>query len=136
MSKNAPDRPICSNFARRPLCQTLSNAALMSKNRPWAILDLPQLDLIWWIRYINWVIVESPFKYAACLSVISSYLVQCDRSLSWIIDSQTFDKDGQMKLVYNLISNFWNQSVWKSESHGVFSIYLGNIQSQKCYWVS
>ena len=59
---------------------------------------MPQLDLIRWIRYINWVIVESPFRYAACLSVISLYLLQCERGLSWIIDSQTFDKDGKIDI--------------------------------------
>ena len=60
--KTILDIPICSSFAKRPLCHTLSKAELISRKTPWLMFPLPQLVLIWCIMYNNWEIVESPFK--------------------------------------------------------------------------
>ena len=44
-----PSMPICESLATKPLCQTLSNAELMSRKTPCEILDWPHEDFIWWI---------------------------------------------------------------------------------------
>ena len=58
---------ICYNLTICPLCQTLSNAALMSKNGPWTIFDDPQHDLIRWTMQTN--------SQIACLSFIYDILI-------------------------------------------------------------
>ena len=79
----------------------------MSKNTPCVIFDWPHEDFIWWRMYTNWEMVESPWRYAACLSVIMLFSMQCFNNLSWIIDSHTFESVGKIEIGLKLIFEFF-----------------------------
>ena len=42
--------------------------------------------------------VESPFKYAACFSVMIEFSFQWESKLSWITDSKILDNVGKIEI--------------------------------------
>ena len=94
-SRHLPSTETASNFANNPRCQTLSKAPSTSQNTPCATLPLFQDSLIQCTRYISWCIVLSPFKQAACLSLIILFSMKWDNNRLCIIDSIIFERVGK-----------------------------------------
>ena len=47
--------------------------------------------------------VESPFKYAACFSLMIEFSLQCESNLSWITDSKILDNVGKIEIGLKLV---------------------------------